>query len=155
MAMSDFKVSNGVTLFTQQATAINSLWTLFVAATFAAASYGLSSNELSPVAAGAVTIGFIGFAWGNWILLRQALNINLALKEDLPAALQKESPAELTHPRPKLPFEETISRLTATANPIGASRAFHLTIDACTIVALWSHVKLNWLSLLPHGLVGY
>jgi hypothetical protein len=81
--MDKFELNHAVTLFTQQTTTINSLWTVYVAATFAAAGYGFSVSPLPPVIAAAVTVGFLAFAFGNWKLLRQGLRINRQLQKDI------------------------------------------------------------------------
>ena len=60
--MDKFELNHAVTLFTQQTTTINSLWTVYVAATFAAAGYGFTASPLPPVIAAAVTVGFLAFA---------------------------------------------------------------------------------------------
>ena len=45
--MDKFELNHAVTLFTQQTTTINSLWTVYVAATFAAAGYGFTRLALT------------------------------------------------------------------------------------------------------------
>jgi hypothetical protein len=139
--MSGFEVSHGVTLFTQHTNTINSLWTVYVAATFAAAGYGFSSGGLSPITASAITFGFIAFALGNWSLLKQALRINLTLRTDLIDAMSVDSDTK---------FKPTICCLAETANPFWVSRTIHIFIDVCVIIALWSHVSAspNWAGLL-------
>jgi len=42
--MAKYELSDAVTLFTAEATTINSLWTVYVVATFAAAGYGISAS---------------------------------------------------------------------------------------------------------------
>lgn len=129
--MGKLELPHAVTLFTQQTTTINSLWTVYVAATFAAAGYGFSAKGLSPITAAAVTVGFLAFAFGNWKLIRQGLRINQALSADLRAALGAD---------PGQPFAWTITALAGTANAFWISRSIHILIDACVIVALWGHV---------------
>src|SRR5258705_13143557 len=79
--MDKFELNHAVTLFTQQTTTINSLWTVYVAATFAAAGYGFAASPLPPVIASAVTVVFLSFAFGNCKLLRQGFRINLQLQK--------------------------------------------------------------------------
>jgi hypothetical protein len=130
--MDKFELKDAVTLFTQQTTIINSLWTVYVAATFAAAGYGLSVSPLSPVVAAAVTAGFLMFAIGNWNLLRQALGINRQLEEDI-LEFMKSSANDR-------PFRRSIKVLADTANPPRISLAIHVFIDLCVIISLWWRV---------------
>jgi hypothetical protein len=137
--LAKFETSHAVTLFTQQTTIINGLWTVYVVATFAAAGYGLSSNGLSPVAALAVTFGFLAFAGGNLSLICQALRINVELGNNLKADLGKPDPGALDNSNTT--YDSAICCLAETANPPCISVAIHVFIDVCVIVALWSHVK--------------
>jgi hypothetical protein len=127
--MSKFELSDAVTLFSQETATINSLWTVYVVATFAATAYGYSAPTFSAVQAGAVTFGFVAFAFGNWKLLRQGLIINLELKDEILSAVSSDSGNQ---------FQSSIKKLAATANPTWISRLIHLFIDACVIVAIWS-----------------
>jgi hypothetical protein len=129
--MSKFELSNAVTLFTQQTTTINSLWTVYVAATFAAAGYGFSASSLTVVQAGAVTLGFSAFAFGNWQLLMQGLSITRVLGSEIKSAVSSDTGNQ---------FKSSIKALAVTANPPWVSGFIHLFIDACVIVALWTRV---------------
>ncbi|WP_057835056.1 hypothetical protein [Bradyrhizobium jicamae] len=131
--MDKFELNHAVSLFTQQTTTINSLWTVYVAATFAAAGYGFSVSPLSPIIAGAVTLGFLVFTFGNWKLLKQGLQINRQLQKDITDFIQ--SAAESN------PFKLSIKKLVSTANPPWISLVIHLWIDFCVVAALWSRVK--------------
>jgi hypothetical protein len=129
--MSDFKLTDAVTLFSQEATAISSLWTVYVAATFAAAGYGFTATDSSVVQATALTLGFSAFAIGHWSLLNQALSISTTLRNEILSALSSD---------PKNQFKSSIEALAGTANPPRVSLVIHLLIDACVIVILWAHV---------------
>ncbi|KRR16750.1 hypothetical protein CQ14_14230 [Bradyrhizobium lablabi] len=131
--MDKFELNHAVTLFTQQTTTINSLWTVYVAATFAAAGYGFTVSPLSPIIAAAVTLGFLAFAFGNWKLLKQGLQINRQLQEDITDFMQSAATGN--------PFELSIKKLVSTANPPLISLVIHLWIDFCVVAALWSRVK--------------
>ena len=128
-----FELNHAVSMFTQQTTTINSLWTVYVAATFAAAGYGFTASPLSPTIAAAVTLGFLAFAFGNWKLLKQGLQINRQLKKDISDFMSTKPGCN--------PFEPSIEKLISTANPPWISLAIHLFIDFCVVVALWSRVK--------------
>jgi hypothetical protein len=131
--MDKFELSHAVTLFTQQTTTINSLWTVYVAATFAAAGYGFSASPLPPVIAAAVTVGFLALAFGNWKLSRQGLGINRQLQKDISEFLTRTASDHA--------FKPSIERLIAAANPPWISLIIHLLIDFCVVVSLWSRVK--------------
>ena len=131
--MDKFELNHAVSLFTQETTTINNLWTAYVAATFAAAGYGLSVSPLPPVIAAAVTAGFLAFAVGNWKLLRQGLRINRQLQKDI-SKLMTSTAGDHT-------FKPSIEGLVATASPPWISLAIHLLIDFCVVIALWSRVK--------------
>jgi hypothetical protein len=131
--MDKFELNHAVGLFTQQTTTINSLWTVYVAATFAAAGYGFAASPLSPNIAAAVTLGFLAFTFGNWKLLKQGLQINRQLQKDISDLLVSETRRN--------PFETSIKKLISTANPPWISLVIHLWIDFCVVVAIWSRVK--------------
>jgi hypothetical protein len=57
VSVEKFELNNAVRLFAQQTTTINSLWTVYVAATFAAAGYCFTASPLSPTCP-AVTLDF-------------------------------------------------------------------------------------------------
>jgi hypothetical protein len=165
--MDKFELNHAVTLFTQQTTTINSLWTVYVAATFAAAGYGFTASPLQPKIALAVTIGFLAFAFGNWKLLKQGLTINQQLQKDISEFLASQEdvvhkigladiilalvnlaenrPREITsgntdNSSEQHAFRPSIKKLIATANPPWISLVIHLLIDVCVVVALWSRV---------------
>jgi hypothetical protein len=129
-----FELNHAVGLFTQQTTTINGLWTVYGAATFAAAGYGFSASPLPPIIATAVTLGFLAFAFGNWKLLKQGLRINRQLKNDISTFMSSKPGCN--------PFDLSIKELISTANPPWISLAIHIFIDVCVVVALWSHANL-------------
>jgi hypothetical protein len=139
--MSEFKLPNAVTLFSQEKTTITSLWTVYAAATFAAAGYGLSTPSLNAFSASAITVGFAAFAFGNWKLLKQSLTINRTLRDDILTALVSDSDNQ---------FRSSIKALVGRANPPWISFTIHLLIDLCVIVALWSRMGIG--RPLGHGL---
>ena len=126
-----FELSHAVTLFTQEVTTINSLWTTYVVATFAAAGYGLSVANLGVFQALAVTVGFLTFAVGNAILLWQASSIARAAEHDIRSTIARASSGG---------FDASLRAVCATANPPRKQMIFHVIIDACVLIALWSRV---------------
>jgi hypothetical protein len=128
--MSEFKLPNAITLFSQEKTTITNLWTVYVAATFAAAGYGFSGPPLNCLTAIAVT--FSAFSFGNWKLLKQSLEINIIIKKDVRDAIDGDQDNQ---------FKSSIELLVANANPLWVSRTIHLFIDLCVIVSIWSRVS--------------
>ena len=129
--MAKYELSDAVTLFTAEATTIGNLWTVYVVATFAAAGYGISASPSSVIQAGAVSLGFAAFAFGNWKLLKQALLISRTLQGEIRSTVIS---------NPDIQFKSSIMALAATANPPWISLVIHLFIDACVIVAIWTRV---------------
>jgi hypothetical protein len=130
--MAKFELSDAVTLFTDEASAINHVWTIYGLIAAAAAGYGISGAPLRPAAAIAVTLAFSAFAFGNWQLLKQALRIHNVLHDDIIAAISAEGDDN--------PFKSSIKCLVATANPPWISLVIHLTSDVCVVVAIWIRV---------------
>jgi hypothetical protein len=130
--MSEFKLPNAITLFSQEKTTITSLWTVYVVATFAAAGYGISDANLNCLTASAVTFGFSTFSFGHWQLLRQSLEINIIIEKDVRNAIDRDQDN---------PFKSSIKVLIANANPIWVSRTFHLFVDLSVILSIWSRVS--------------
>jgi hypothetical protein len=128
-----FGLSDAVTLFTHQVATINTLWAVYVAATFAAAGYGLSvAQGLAYRLAATVASGFLAFAIGNWVLLRQSLTIARTLQRDIRAALSAD---------PENPFASSLHAVAATANAPWISLVFHVFIDTCVVLAIWMQVR--------------
>jgi hypothetical protein len=129
--MPEFKLPDSVNLFSQEKTAIANLWTVYVAATFAAAGYGFSAERLTLATATALTLGYSAFALGHWSLLEQSLTISSRLKGDIRSAIAGDS---------EKPFKSSIEALVNRANPVWVSRTIHLVIDACVIVIIWARI---------------
>ena len=128
-----FGLSDAVNLFTHQVATINTLWAVYVAATFAAAGYGLSVDQgLDYRLAGTVAAGFLAFAIGNWVLLKQALTIARTLQQDIRAALAADKAN---------PFAASLHAVAATANAPWISLMFHVFIDACVVIAICMQVR--------------
>jgi hypothetical protein len=133
-----YKLSDAVTLFSQTTSSINTLWAVYVAATFAAAGFGASStplNAIAPVwAAAAVTLGFWAFALGHLVLLMQALSVTRVLGTAICDVLAA-TPAAV-----ELALKPVLERLVSTANPPWISMAIHLFIDACVTASIWIRI---------------
>ncbi|WP_155904975.1 hypothetical protein [Methylopila sp. M107] len=129
--MTEFNLSNAVTLFCPQSSSINSLWAVYVAATFATASYGLSQQDLHAGVVLAISLGFSVFALCHWSLVMQALRINRTLGSEINAHLEQNKNAA---------FAASLRCLTRSANPYWISLSAHVIIDVCVLAALWNRV---------------
>ncbi|HEY4849011.1 MAG TPA: hypothetical protein VIH87_14815 [Methylocella sp.] len=133
--MPKYQLSDAVHLFATQTSIITSLWTVYVAATFAAVGYGATASQGTWYTA-AVTIGFWLFTSGHLVLIYQALSINMILHGEIKSAIASNTNEDGL----QLKFSLSLSRLADTANPPWKSIAIHLLVDLCVTVALWAHV---------------
>jgi hypothetical protein len=128
----EYGLSDAVNLFSQQVAIVTSLWTVYVAATFATAGFAISSDKPPNIYILIfVSVGFWLFAIGHLQLLRQSLHIIESLGHDLKALL-----ANLKND-PSFRFESSIQQLIETANPPWISTRIHIAIDVCATAALW------------------
>ena len=139
-----YELKDAVGLFSQQTSTINSLWTVYVGATFAAAGFGGAylSNILDIISviitSMALTVGFWAFTLGHLRLLTQALSINRKLKSEISSIL------ELGADESDISFKASIAHLISTANPPWISICIHLLIDLCVTLILWARVLSIW-----------
>ena len=125
--MPDFGKTAAVDLFVKQNSLINGLWAIYIAATFTAAAFSVTKISLSPFALLAVTAGFWAFALGHLVLIRQALGINMKVKQALLATMNSNDST----------YSGVVSHLANTANHPRISTAIHLFIDACVTILIW------------------
>lgn len=131
--MPSFDLPNLVDLFTKEVAIVNGLWTIYVAATFAAAGVGFSSKaELPLVARLAITLGFWAFTLGHLHLLRQGLRIAESVGRSMLAIVNAES-GGLAGDSAKV-----LRELAGTANRPWSNTAIHLLIDVCVTVSIWA-----------------
>ncbi len=125
--MPKFDEKAAVDLFAKQNSLVNGLWGIYIAATFTAASFSVTTVSLSPLALLSVTAGFWAFALGHLVLIRQALSINIKLKQSLRDTINSNDS----------PYTGVVSHLANTANPPWVSMVIHLFIDACVTSLIW------------------
>ena len=125
--MTGFEKKDAVDLFVKQNSLISGLWGIYIAATFTAAAFLVTKISLSPYSLFAVTAGFWAFAIGHLVLIRQALSVNIKIKESLLATMHSDDS----------PHAEVVSHLANTANHPRISTAIHLFIDMCVTVLIW------------------
>ena len=74
----------------------------------------------------------LSILFGNWKLLKQSLEINIIIQNDVRDAIGGDRDNR---------FKSSIELLVANANPLWVSRTIHLFIDLCVIVSIWSRVS--------------
>ena len=126
-----YGLADATGLFSQQTSTMNGLWAVYVAATFAIAGFGISSQKMNWHVALAVTIGFWVFTLGHLALMRQTLRILIDLRGELGEVLQA---------NPSVGFPKTLARVVQTNNPLWISTSAHFIIDICATGALWSRL---------------
>jgi hypothetical protein len=134
----EFKLSDAVTLFTQQGAAINTLWMSYatialVTAGFVFATGAFSSQEQLQyyIIAGAVTVAFWLFTLGHLRLILASLRLQRQVRDEIRAALKKPREADL-------PFQGSLRNLADSVARAWFVCFVHLAIDVCVTVAIWS-----------------
>lgn len=113
----------------QQTGLIAQLWAIFVTATFAAAVLNVTSSTPHKLVSIAITVGFLFFALGHFMMIRQALRVSRELCADIEAALAADR---------KQPFARSVAAIASTAYWPYFSYAAHVAIDACVVASIWS-----------------
>ena len=125
-------LKDAIDLLQKQTSTINGLWTVYVAATFAASGFAIAgAREQKYAAAIALTIGFGAFTVGHWNMLRPELEARWALKVAIMAHLEADASAH------KNSFYPSIRRIAETVYETGWSRFAHFLIDACVFASIW------------------
>jgi hypothetical protein len=126
-----FNLKDAIDLLYKQTAIINSLWTVYVAATFAAGGFSALAGEVKTKEwiAVALTIAFGAFTFGHWKMLRPELVARWTLREEINAALSKEEP--------DLRFGKSLHVLADTASKPYRGLIVHVSIDTCVIAAIW------------------
>ena len=129
-------------LHAQLFAAVHNLWAIYVVATFAAAGFGSTRDDLSPAVAAAVTIGFLAFALGHFYLLRQTLRILGGVRADIAAPQPEQKAISVAEPAPKR-LVHTWQKIIPIDNKPAYAGVFHVVIDACVVVAIWLPILLR------------
>ena len=132
--MITYELPKAVDLFSSQVNTANNLWTVYVAATFAAAGFGHNLDPQSLVGRLAITFGFWAFTLGHLHLLRQALSI----LQSLGASITKVIKAQFQPDTDANDFTDALQRLALSTNRPQTGIAIHLFIDVCVTVAIWA-----------------
>ena len=133
--MRDFNLSHAVSTFSTYAGSLNSLWGLYIVATFAAAGFGASMKEqFNSWTASLLTIAFLAFAAAHLLALMANLRVQNAIAAEVRERLAGAS-KELTD------FPATVGAVVGRTPSRAASLAVHLIIDACVIAIIWASVS--------------
>jgi hypothetical protein len=129
-----FAVKDATDLFMKQADHITQLWTLFVAASFAASGFGVTSEHLHWAIRLGVTVAYAAFAYGHFTMIRDAVEAHAALAKTLNGAVRDQDA-----------FHPAIVALTKNAD-MKLAIPFHLVVDVAVGLALWSRPLEEWLT---------
>jgi hypothetical protein len=125
------EIKDAVDLFSKQTSTINGLWTVYVAATFAAGGFTAIAGGLGTKVgiATALTIAFGAFTFGHWRMLQPELEVRWILREEIGAALTD-----------SMKFRKSIDALIHTASKPYKGKIVHISIDMCVFAAIWIRV---------------
>ena len=130
--MKEFVLSNAVVSLAQFTSAIGSLWGLFVAATFAAAGFGISmDNRFTAPMALFLTFGYLAFALGHFYFIMHNVRAQQRISREILAYVAAADP-------PVTDFPETIRAICANESKAWASVVTHVVIDVCVLLIIWS-----------------
>src|SRR5215213_3562876 len=121
--MRDFNLSNAVSTFSTYVASMNSLWGLYIVATFAAAGFGASMKEqFTTWTASLMTIAYLAFAAAHLL----GLMVNLKVQK----AISAEVLERLGASKETTDFPATVGAVVGRTPSRTAMLAVHLIIDA-------------------------
>jgi hypothetical protein len=133
--MRDFNISHAVSTFSTYVGSLNSLWGLYIVATFAAAGFGASMKEqFNSWTALLMTIAFLAFAAAHLSAVVANLRVQKRISTEVLERLGGAS-NEITD------FPATVGAVVGRTPSRAASIAVHLIIDACVIAVIWASVS--------------
>lgn len=131
--MRDFNLSHALSTFSTYVGALNSLWGLYIVATFAAAGFGASMKEqFNTGTAALMSIAFLAFTAAHLVAVMSNLRVQKAIAAEV---LKRLADPETTD------FPATVGAVVGRTPSRGAMLAVHLTIDACVIAVIWASVS--------------
>jgi hypothetical protein len=130
-----FELKDAVDLLYKQTTIINSLWGMYVLATFAAGGFAALTGDLATkkLIASALTVAFLAFTLGHAIILKVELDARWKLAQEIKLLLSAETESTRN-------FAESIKLVVRTATTTYKGLIAHVSIDTCVIVAIWVRV---------------
>ncbi|HET9639757.1 MAG TPA: hypothetical protein VFP12_11160 [Allosphingosinicella sp.] len=132
--MRDFNLSHAVSTYSTYVASMNSLWGLYIVATFAAAGFGASMKEqFNAWTALLMTISFLAFAAAHLSGLMANLRVQKAISAEVMERLGGASE--------ETDFPATVGAVVGRTGHRGLSLAVHLVIDACVVAIIWSSVS--------------
>jgi len=126
--MREFGLTDAVASYSHYSSVIATLWGIYVAATFTAASFGAAlEDRFTATLAVFLSAGFLAFTIGHAVLVVHAIRIQDVLRENITSFL-RESPG------PFAPAIESMCRYRSKPVP---SLCAHFVIDACVLLIIW------------------
>ena len=141
--MEKLSIKDAVDIFYKQTTIIDSLWTVYVAATFAAGGFSALKGDHGTIyiVASALTVAFAAFTIGNWNMLKSQIQCRYNLRLQIIARLD-------ALPEDKRPaFTASVRQIARGASTVLSGAIVHGTIDFCVVVAIWG--RAIWLAHQP------
>lgn len=133
--MRDFNLSHAVATYSSYGGSLNSLWGLYIVATFAAAGFGASMKEqFNTGTASLMTIAFLAFTAAHLSALMANLRIQKAISAEVLERMGGTSKVTTD-------FPATVRAVVGRTPSRAASIAVHLIIDACVIAVIWASVS--------------
>ena len=138
IAEMQLELKDAIDLLYKQTAIINNLWTVYVAATFAAGGFAALTGDpiTRELVAGALTIAFGAFTWGHWAMLKVELTARRQLAEEIESLLSKKAKGG------PVAFAGSIKLVTRTATTTYKGSIAHASIDTCVLAAIWIRVFL-------------
>ena len=125
--MREFTLDHVVSAISAYSGMINSLWGLFIIATFSAAGFGASmKDEFTPSIALLLCIAFLAFAAGHLRALIRFSRKQTITADELGERFRSDPEAFTDYPR-------SVGAILEPALSVRATCLIHLTIDACVI----------------------
>ena len=130
--MREFNLSHAVSSLSTFTGSLNSLWGLYIAASFAAAGFGASKTaNFPPHMAALLTVAYLGFAAAHLHALLTNLKSQKAISEEIIDRLQ-------AAPEPLTDYPRSLAATVRIALSPKASLRVHLLIDACVVAIIWA-----------------
>ena len=130
--MPEFNLSHVISSHSHYSGAVNSLWGLFVAASFSAAGFGASmAGQFSLETALAVTVAYLLFAAGHLSAIVTFVKKLQVISEEVRERFDS-NPAEFTD------YPRTAGIFFGPVLTPSRSMLIHVGIDVCVVAILWS-----------------
>lgn len=131
-AMREFNLGHVISAHSHYSGSVNSLWGLFVAASFSAAGFGASMAEKFTVATAlTVTIAYLLFAAGHLLAIVTFVRKLRVISDEVRARFEA-NPGDFTE------YPRTADIYFGAVLSPAQSALVHVAIDVCIVLILWS-----------------